>query len=172
MLPFWQGAGTVRRPMGALVADSTLTARSLTDFVVWLTRPLGDQVGRNVYWVALALGTLLLGWFGVRAALRARSLRQVLRDGLVFFLLYDLIAAPWFQSWYMLWLLPLALAEEDERWRTLVAVYSVLALVQYGLTLDPVTYVVINIVVLRMLYPLLRSSPAAEALEATPVATA
>ena len=172
MLPFWQGAATVRRPMGTLVADSTLTARSLTDFVVWLTRPLGDQVGRNVYWVALALGTLLLGWFGLRAALRARSLRQVLRDGLVFFLLYDLIAAPWFQSWYMLWLLPLALAEEDERWRTLVAVYSVLALVQYGLPLDPVTYLVINIVVLRMLYPLLRSSPAAEALEVTPVATA
>ena len=72
----------------------------------------------------------------------------------------------------MLWLLPLALAEEDERWRTLVAVYSVLALVQYGLPLDPVTYLVINIVVLRMLYPLLRSSPAAEALEVTPVATA
>jgi len=172
MLPFWQGAATVRRPMGTLVADSTLTARSLTDFVVWLVRPLGEQVGRNVYWVALALGTVLLGWFGLRAALRARSLQQVLRDGLVFFLLYDLIAAPWFQSWYMLWLLPLALAEEDERWRTLVAVYSVLALVQYGLPLDPVTYLVINIVVLRMLYPLLRSSPAAEALEATPVATA
>jgi hypothetical protein len=35
-----------------------------------------------------------------------------------------------------------------------------------------VTYLVINVVVLRMLYPLLRSSPAAEALEATPVATA
>lgn len=172
MLPFWQGAGTVRRPMGALVADSTLTARSLTDFAVWLARPLGEQVGRNIYWVALALGTLLLGWFGIRAALRARSVRQVLRDGLVFFLLYDLVAAPWFQSWYVLWLLPLALVEEDERWRTLVAVYSVLALVQYGLPLDPVTYVVINVVVLRMLYPLLRSAPLPDAVEATPAATA
>jgi hypothetical protein len=171
MAPFWEGAGTVQRPMATLVADSTLTARSLTDFVVWLVQPLGDQVKRDVYWVALAIGTLLLGSFGIRAALRARSLQQVLRDGLVFFLLYDLIAAPWFQSWYMLWLLPLALAEEDSRWRWTIAVYSVLLLVQYGLPLDPVTYLVINVVVLRMLYPLLRSTPApaAGAVEATPV---
>ena len=171
MVPFWQGAGTVQRPMATLVADSTLTARSLTDLVVWFVRPLGEQVRRDVYWVALALGTLLLGSFGIRAALRARSLRQVLRDGLVFFLLYDLIAAPWFQSWYMLWLLPLGLAQEDARWRWLIAVYSVLLLVQYGLPLDPVTYLVINVVVLRMLYPLLRSTPAPAAgtVEATPV---
>ncbi|HWE22811.1 MAG TPA: hypothetical protein VG496_02610 [Myxococcales bacterium] len=159
MLPFWQGGGTVRSPMKALVADPTLTARSLTDMVVWLLRPLGDQVTRNVYWVALALGTLLLGSFGMRAVLRARSLRQVLRDGLVFFLLYDLIAAPWFQSWYMLWVLPLALADEDERWRTLVAVYSVLLLVQYGIPLDPVTYLVINLLVLRMLWKMWPITP-------------
>jgi len=160
MAAFWQGAGTVQKPMAALVADSTLTARSLTDFVVWVVRPLGEHAGRQVYWIALAMGTLLLASFGIRAALRARSLRQLLRDALVFFLLYDLIAAPWFQSWYVLWLLPLGLAEDDARWRRLIGVYSVLSLVQYGLTLDPVTYLVINGVVLRMLYPLLRSPPA------------
>ncbi len=163
MAPFWQGASTVRGPAATLLADSLLTARSLTDFVVWLVRPLGEHARREVYWVALAIGTMLLASFGIRAALRARSLRQVLRDGLVFFLLYDLIAAPWFQSWYMLWLLPLALAEEDERWRTLIAVYSVLSLVQYGVPLDPVTYLVIDVLVLRMLYPLLRSAPAPRA---------
>jgi hypothetical protein len=163
MAPFWQGASTVRGPMATLVADSTLTARSLTDMVVWLVRPLGEHAQRAVYWVGLAIGTVLLAFVGIRAVLRARSLQQVLRDGLVFFLLYDLIAAPWFQSWYMLWLLPLALAEEDARWRTLIAVYSVLSLVQYGVPLDPVTYLVINAVVLRMLYLLLRSAPAPQA---------
>jgi len=110
MAPFWQGASTVRGPAATLLADSLLTARSLTDFVVWLVRPLGEHARREVYWVALAIGTMLLASFGIRAALRARSLRQVLRDGLVFFLLYDLIAAPWFQSWYVTWLLPLGLA--------------------------------------------------------------
>jgi hypothetical protein len=163
MAPFWQGASTVRGPMATLVADSTLTARSLTDMVVWLVRPLGEHAQRAVYWVGLAIGTVLLAFVGIRAVLRARSLQQVLRDGLVFFLLYDLIAAPWFQSWYMLWLLPLGLAEEDARWRTLIAVYSVLSLVQYGVPLDPVTYLVINAVVLRMLYLLLRSAPAPQA---------
>jgi hypothetical protein len=163
MAPFWQGAGTVRRPLATLLADSTLTTRSLTDLVVLLVQPLGEPVQRGVYWVALAIGTLLLAWFGIRAALRARSLRQVLRDGLVFFLLYDLIAAPWFQSWYLLWLLPLGLAEDDARWRNLIAVYSVLSLVQYGVPLDPVSYLVLNAVVLRMLYPLLRPTGPAHA---------
>ena len=63
----------------------------------------------------------------------------------------------------------MALADEDERWRTLVAVYSVLLLVQYGIPLDPVTYLVINVVVLRMLHPLLRSTPSPDAVKATPL---
>jgi len=159
MAPFWQGGTAVRGPTATLVADSTLTARSLTDMLVWLVRPLGEQARRDVYWAGLAIGGALLAWYGIRAALRARSLRQVLRDGLVFFLLYDLIAAPWFQSWYVLWLLPLALVEEDARWRNVIAVYCVLSLVQYGIPLDPVTYLVLNVVVLRMLYPLLRLPP-------------
>jgi hypothetical protein len=163
MAPFWQGGTAVRGPTATLVADSTLTARSLTDMVVWLVRPLGEQARRDAYWSAFAIGGVLLAWYGIRAVLRARSLRQVLRDGLVFFLLYDLIAAPWFQSWYVLWLLPLALAEEDARWQNVIAVYCVLSLVQYGIPLDPVTYLVLNLVVLRMLHPLLRLPPPAPA---------
>jgi hypothetical protein len=152
--PFWQGASTVRGPLATLVADPTLTARSFTDLVVWLLHPIGPHVQRQVYWMALATGTVLLASFGIRAAIRARSLQQVFRDGLVFFLLYDLIAAPWFQSWYAIWLLPLGLVEPDARWRTLIAVYSVLLLLQYGIPLDPVSYLAINAIALRMLYQL------------------
>jgi hypothetical protein len=157
MAPFWQGGTAMRGPTATLVADSTLTARSLTDMVVWLVRPLGEQARRDVYWAGFTIGGLLLAWYGIRAVLRARTLQQVLRDGLVFFLLYGLIAAPWWQSWYVLWLLPLALADEDDRFRQVIAVYCVLSLVQYGIPLDPVTYLVINLVVLRMLYLLLRA---------------
>jgi 2-polyprenyl-3-methyl-5-hydroxy-6-metoxy-1,4-benzoquinol methylase len=162
LAPFWQGASTVRGPLATLVADPTLTARSLTDLLIWVLRPLGTEVGRGVYWAALGSGTLLLGFLGVRAALRARSLQQVFRDGLVFFLLYDLIAAPWFQSWYAIWLLPLGLVEPDARWRNLIALYSVLLLVQYGVPLDPLTYVAINAVALRMLWPLVRPAAASQ----------
>lgn len=158
--PFWQGASTVRGPLATLVADPTLTARSFTDLLVWLLRPLGAHVQRQVYWTALATGTVLLASFGIRAALRARSLQQVFRDGLVFFLLYDLIATPWFQSWYAIWLLPLGLVEPDARWRTLIAVYSVLSLVQYGVPLDPVSYLAINAIALRLLYRLVRPAHA------------
>ena len=163
LAPYWQGGATVRGPLATLVADPTLTARSLTDLLVWLLRPLGPQAQRGVYWTALAMGTVLLASFGIRAARRARSLQQVFRDGLVFFLLYDLIAAPWFQSWYVTWLLPLGLVEPDARWRTLIASYSMLALVQYAVPLDPVTYLAINAIALRMLYQLLRPGRLAEA---------
>jgi hypothetical protein len=155
--PFWDGPRTLQGPLATLLANDTLTARSLTDFAVWVIRLLGLDSHRQIYRVAVALGTALLGAVGIRAVLRARSVPQVLRDGLVFYLLYDLVAAPWFQSWYALWLFPLALAQPDPRWRTLVAVYSVLLLVQYGIPLDPVTYVAIDAVTLVMLWRLIRS---------------
>lgn len=172
LCPFWQGTSTVRGPLATLVADPTLTARSFTDVVVWVVRPLGARAQHGVYWAALAAGAVLLGWFGIRAAWRARSLQQVFRDGLVFLLLYDLVAAPWFQSWYATWLLPFALVEKDGRWRKLIAIYSVLLVVQYGMPLDPATYVVIDAVVLTMLYQLLvaERAPDAEGSTATPAA--
>ncbi len=100
------GARAGGHAAGGLIADGALAYR----FRRLARAAAGEHARREVYWVALAIGTMLLASFGIRAALRARSLRQVLRDGLVFFLLYDLIAAPWFQSWYVTWLLPLGLA--------------------------------------------------------------
>jgi hypothetical protein len=161
MARFWEGNRTLQGPLATLLADDTLTARSLIDFVLWSIRPLGEGWQRPVYRVAVALSTALLLGFGIRAVLRARSVSQVLRDLLVFYLLYDLVAAPWFQSWYALWLFPLALAQPDARFRTLVATYSVLLLVQYGIALDPVSYLAIDAFVLVMLWRLLRSRAAA-----------
>jgi hypothetical protein len=155
-LPFWQGQRSLGFPLGSLLSAAATSARSLADFAVWATQPFGPSVQRPVLRVANALGFALLAVFGIRAALRARSLDQVLRDGLVFYLLYDLVAAPWFQSWYALWILPLALALPDPRWRNLVAVYSVLLLVQYGIPLDPVTYLAIDLYVATLLWRLLR----------------
>jgi hypothetical protein len=146
----------LRGPLGVLVADTTLTARSLTDLALWLARPLGPAVQLPVYRIATILGAALLAVYGIRAALRARSVVRVLRDALVFYLLYDLVAAPWFQSWYALWLFPFALADPDPRWRNLVAVYSVLLLVQYGIPLDPVTYAAIDVFVVGLVWRLLR----------------
>jgi len=158
--PWWDGPGTLQGPLATLVANDTLTARSLTDFGLWVLRPLGADSQHRLYRVAVALGTVLLAGVGIRAVMRARSAAQVLREGLVFYLLYDLVAAPWFQSWYALWLLPLALAQPDPRWRALVGAYSVLLLVQYGIPLDPVTYVAIDMVTLVLLWRLLRTQAA------------
>jgi hypothetical protein len=97
----------------------------------------------------------------VRAAFRARTVQATLREALVFLLAYDLLAAAWFQAWYVTWLLPLALVDRDERVRYAVAVYSVLSLVQYGLKLDPVTYLFVNGIPLLMLLAVRRASPSA-----------
>jgi hypothetical protein len=82
-------------------------------------------------------------------------MRDVAHDGLLFLLLYDLIGAPWFQSWYGTWLLPFALVEEDPRVRRLVAVYCVLLVVQYAIPVGQATYPVIDVFILREVVRLL-----------------
>jgi hypothetical protein len=57
--------------------------------------------------------------------------------------------------------LPLALAERDPRWRRLYAVYAALSAAQYGLALDPITYVLVNGIPLAMLARLWRDRAAA-----------
>jgi len=134
MAPFWQGAGTVRRPLATL-SGLDADGGSLTDLVVWLSGPLG-AVQREVYWSALNdRDRLLLASFGsgppwravaaAGAARRARLLPLVRPDRALF------------QSWYMLWLLRWDSPMEDARWQNLIAVYSVLSLVQYGVRSTP-----------------------------------
>ena len=129
--------------------------------------PFGGGSLSRVFWSAFSVGrgrivsiVALLALAG-RAALRARTVQSTLREALVFLLAYDLLAAAWFQAWYVTWLLPLALVDPDERIRLAVAVYSVLSLVQYGLELDPVTYVIVNGIPLFMLLGARRASPSA-----------
>jgi hypothetical protein len=97
-----------------------------------------------VYGAARIVSGVGLLAVAARAAYRARTVRSTLREALVFLLAYDLVAAAWFQSWYVTWVLPLALVDSDQRVRHAVAVYSVLSLVQYGIPLDPVSYLLVN----------------------------
>src|SRR5205823_1901928 len=67
--PWWDGPGTLQGPLATLVANDTLTARSLTDFGLWVLRPLGADSQHRLYRVAVALGPVLLAGVGLRAVM-------------------------------------------------------------------------------------------------------
>jgi hypothetical protein len=133
-------------------ADAHHHARSFTSLLCWFATPLGPGAQAWTYGAARIVSGVGLLALAARAAFRARTVQSTLREALVFLLAYDLVAAAWFQSWYVTWLLPLAMVDRDERVRFAVAVYSVLSLVQYGIELDPVTYVLVNGIPLVLLF--------------------
>ena len=159
--PWWAGPRVLLAPLPEVGADANHHARSFTSLLCWFATPLGPAVQAWVYGAARIASTAALLALAVRAAFRARTVQATLREALVFLLAYDLLFAAWFQGWYVTWLLPLALVDRDERVRYAVAVYSVLSLVQYGLELDPVTYLLVNGIPLLMLLAARRAAPSA-----------
>ncbi|MFL5359677.1 MAG: hypothetical protein ACJ78U_01815 [Myxococcales bacterium] len=142
--PWWEGPRILLAPLPEVGADANHHARSFTSILCWLVTPLGRGAQTWIYGAARIISGVGLLAVAARAAHRARTVRSTLREALVFLLAYDLVAAAWFQSWYVTWVLPLAMVDSDHRVRYAVAVYSVLSLVQYGIELDPVTYLFVN----------------------------
>ena len=159
--PWWAGPRVLLAPLPEVGADAHHHARSFTSLLVWLATPLGTGVQVWIYGAARIVSIAAMLVLAVRAALRARTVQAALHEALIFLLAYDLLAAAWFQAWYVTWLLPLAMVDRDERIRRAVAVYSVLSLVQYGIALEPVTYLLVNGIPLAMLFAARRQSPAA-----------
>ena len=147
--PYWQGFATLRGPGAALGADAIRTNRSFADLFYWCAKPLGASAQLWSYRLAYGAGIVLLIGLGIRALRQTRTATDVIHHGLLIFLVYDLVAAPYFQPWYLTWLLPLALAHPDHRWQQLVARYTALSTVQYILPIDPVLPVALNLVILR-----------------------
>jgi alpha-1,6-mannosyltransferase len=88
--------------------------------------------------------------------LRARSIGQLLRSALIFLLAWDL-TVPLFQPWYVTWLFPLAIADEDPRWLRLVSIYAIGTVLQWTIQIDPLTTVALNVYVLVRALSLLRN---------------
>ncbi len=155
MLPFWQGAATLRGPFTTVGADAVRTSRSVADAVYWALYPVGpgaQAIGYRACWAAaLALGAAL----GLRALWKVRTLADVVHQSLILLLAYDL-TTPWFQPWYATWLLPFAMAEEDLLLQRTAALYAALVPLQYAVALDPVTSVAVDAVVAARLLRLAR----------------
>lgn len=155
-LPIWSGPATLRGQLGVLLGDPTNTSRSFIELARWLAAPLGVLVQARVVQVGTMIGRLLLLATAALALWRVRSLEDVLRWTCIFILVNGLLAAAAFQPWYVTWLLPLAMAERDARWQRLYGIYAALTVLQYGLDLDPPTYLLVNGIPLALFWPLLR----------------
>ena len=159
MLPYWQGPATLSGPLLTLGGQASRTSRSLADLAAWGALPFGPKAQKITYEILWLGGIAGLSFLGVRAIRTLRSLRDVSRQGLMIFGAYCIVATPWFQPWYVTWLLPLALVEPDLRLRQLVALYAALTPVQYILPLDPLTTLLINVIILRKYLELRPTQP-------------
>lgn len=128
-------------------------ARSLTDLACWLARPLGPLVERIAYAGGLTVAAAVMVFLTIRGMARATSASAVIQGALIATMALCLVT-PWGQAWYATWLLPFAIAERDPRLQRLVVVYGALSLAQYGLLIDPVSYIVVSGVPAVMLYRL------------------
>ena len=156
-LPYWNGPETFRAFLTTLGKDPDRHDRSLTDLAWLLAGPLGRDAQVRIFRVlSTACNLIMLAavWIG---AFRAKTARDVLRGGLFVFVLYGLVGTPAAEPWYLTWALPLILCEPNPRMRRFTALYATLMLVQYGLPIDPVTYLPLNGITLWTLWRLWKS---------------
>lgn len=138
---YWAGPATLEAPLVAAGGAPGRTARSLVDLVWLATEPLGAAaIAYRVLWAA---GMVVLVSAFVRAMARTRTFDDAIHESITVMIVWNLVT-PWFQPWYAVWLLPLAMIERDARTIRLVAIYTALLVVQYALPIDPLTNVAID----------------------------
>jgi hypothetical protein len=148
-LPYWRNVQSLQGPLQTLGGHASRTSRSLADLAVLTAAPFGSAATNFVYEVFWIGGMGGLSWLLVRAASQIRQAHDVIHWSLVVLGAYCLLAAPWFQPWYVTWLLPLALVHRDVHWQRTSAWYAALTPIQYIVPLDPATTLAINAVVLK-----------------------
>jgi hypothetical protein len=118
-------------------------SHSLGDLLALALAPMGpvvqDAAVRATFGLCLAACAVI---FAATIA-RSRTVPEMLRGCLLFLLAWDL-TVPLFQTWYIVWLFPLALVDADRRWLRLVAVYASVSVLQWAVQLDPLTTVAID----------------------------
>lgn len=122
--PYWRGFETLRPACEASTALPDYLSNSLTALVCEATS-LAVPSWRPVAFLAMLLATRLVCLAAAaRFALRATSPAQVLNDSLLFLVVYECLGMGWYQPWYAVWLLPLALVCDDIRLQRIVAAYT------------------------------------------------
>ena len=166
--PFWQGLATFHQLLHVAAGSASHTTHSLIDAAMLLGEPFGPQLCARLYAALSATADLVLVVVAARALLRTRTESGSLRHALIFLFAWALLV-PWFQPWYALWLLPLAIAADDPRLTEAVVWFTTLNLVAYVLPIDPASNIMINLFVLARLFRKASAAEIAPAESAEPV---
>lgn len=142
-----------------LTAVKGTRSHSVGDLLAFALTPFGAHVQEAAVRATFVLCLLACAVVFTAVTIRARTVHELLRGCLLFFLVWDL-TVPLFQPWYISWLFPLALFDPDRRWLRLVALFGIFSVVQWIVQLDPLSSVVIDGWVLVHAARLLRSAPA------------
>jgi hypothetical protein len=114
------------------VDASRLTGTPL--FLVFrLLAPFGTDVQAAGYRIALAAALLLVIILAARLPWTDPSLRRFFASNLVFIFAMSMIASPMYQPWYAAWLLPFAVACDDDRLQSFTALFCAWSVAQYGI---------------------------------------
>ncbi len=122
--------------------NATRHAHSLADLLCLAFDSLGLPAAsvlayRLISTASVLLCAALFAW----TAVQARTLVDLSR-GYLLLMMALYLTTPWFQPWYVTWVLPCLIVEPDERWRRFIAMFAVISVVQWILPLDPFTTVI------------------------------
>jgi hypothetical protein len=137
----WQSFSP-RALLPLLGGNATRHAHSLADLLCLAFDSLGLPAASALAYRLISTASFLL-WAALLAwtAVQARTVVDLAR-GYVLLMMAIYLTAPWFQPWYVLWVLPCLIVEPDERWRRFIGLFAVISVVQWVLPLDPVTTVI------------------------------
>jgi hypothetical protein len=130
-LPFWTGGRTLAMAGKALVGGHVEAANSLAEMMWHLASYVSPAWREPALEGLRVFGYVIVAGVGARALVRVCRGRESLDEGL-FFLLVLLAVVAWFQPWYVLWTLPLALVCPDRKLARIAAVYGAAFLPAYA----------------------------------------
>jgi hypothetical protein len=130
--------------LAAHLAGPTRHAHSFCDLLcLALERGGAPVAAARVCWAFWIGSTALAAAVFLAARAPARTLPDAIR-GFTFAALALFLTTPWFQPWYVTWLIPLLAVEEDAALVRLIAAYGIATVVLWAAPLDPVTTVLVN----------------------------
>ena len=156
-----------RAVLPLLGGNATRHAHSLADLLCLAFDSLGMPAASALAYRLVSTASFLL-WAALFAwvAVQARTLVDLAR-GYLLLMMAIYLTAPWFQPWYVIWVLPCLIVETDERWRRFIALFAVISVAQWILPLDPFTTVIGDAWAVTRLWSLLQlGSERSEAPEA------
>jgi hypothetical protein len=145
--PWWSGADTFAAFANHVAPDLPKTSRSIADLFYWMASPLGASAQRVAYGAVVLAGLAACAAIGITAIARARTPIHVIHYALLLYLCAAVLALAWFEPWYVLWALPLALVHPDSRWIALVATFAGLSMATYVVPFDPIPDVIVHALV-------------------------